>query len=194
VKLFFLVAVICVPPVWGQTAILQIEVVEGEGAVHPFGGRSHTPITVRVTEEGGRPVPGATVSFQLPEDGPSGVFATGLRSEIGLTDAQGRITIRNMRLNRVSGPFEMRITAAKDEVRAGLLSRQYIAASNQPHAKSSRKKWFAVAAIAASAAAGGAVAMRGGGTTGPTSTPTPPAPPPPGPPVIGPPTISIGRP
>ena len=45
-----------------QVAILQIKVVEGEGAVHPPGARSPRPLTIEITDETGRPVPGAAVT------------------------------------------------------------------------------------------------------------------------------------
>ena len=51
----------------GQIAILQIQVVEGEGTVHAPGVRSAHAIAVAVTDESGRPVAGAAVSFHLPE-------------------------------------------------------------------------------------------------------------------------------
>ncbi len=71
----------------GQVAILQIRVIEGEGAVHLPGARSSRPIAVEITDETGRPVAGAAVSFHLPEDGPGGAFVNGLRTEVVITDA-----------------------------------------------------------------------------------------------------------
>ena len=50
-------------PALAQVAILQIRVIEGEGAVHLPGSRSSRPITVEITEETGKPVAGAAVSF-----------------------------------------------------------------------------------------------------------------------------------
>ena len=46
-----------------QVAILQIQIVEGEGAVYAPGARSARPLAVEVTDETGRPVAGAAVSF-----------------------------------------------------------------------------------------------------------------------------------
>ena len=57
-------------------AIVQIKVIEGEGAVYAVGSRATRGIAIQVTDETGRPVEGASVSFRLPDDGPSGSFAT----------------------------------------------------------------------------------------------------------------------
>jgi hypothetical protein len=156
--------------------------------------RAGNSLAVEITDEIGRPVPDATVSFQLPEDGPSGVFATGLRTEVAMTDSQGRAAVRNFRVNTLPGPFEIRITAAKDGVRAGMLSRQYIAgieAGGRAEAKRSRKKWMVLAGIAAGVAVAGVAAGSGGGAARAPASP-PVAPPVP---TIGAPVeITIGAP
>jgi hypothetical protein len=110
-----------------QIAVLQIKVVEGEAAVHPAGTRIAHPLTVEVTDDSGRPVAGAAVSFQLPPDGPSGLFSNGLRTDLVLTDASGRASIHSVQLNRTGGQFRIRITAVKEQARAGAVSIQYIA-------------------------------------------------------------------
>jgi hypothetical protein len=177
-----------------QSLLLQIRTVEGEGAMRAPDSRSGNSLAVEITDEIGRPVPDATVSFQLPEDGPSGVFATGLRTEVAMTDSQGRAAVRNFRVNTLPGPFEIRITAAKDGVRAGMLSRQYIAgieAGGRAEAKRSRKKWMVLAGIAAGVAVAGVAAGSGGGAARAPASP-PVAPPVP---TIGAPVeITIGAP
>ena len=109
-----------------QVAVLQIKVLDGEGAVHPAGAHIVHPLTVEVTDETGRPVAGAAVSFQLPPDGPSGLFSNGLRTDLVLTDASGRASIHSVQLNRTGGQFRIRITAVKEQARAGAISTQYI--------------------------------------------------------------------
>jgi hypothetical protein len=109
-----------------QIAVLQIKVLEGEAAVHPPGARIVRPLTVEVTDENGRPVAGAAVSFQLPPEGPSGLFSNGLRTDLVLTDASGRASIHSVQLNRIGGQFRVRITAVKEQARAGAVSSQYI--------------------------------------------------------------------
>src|SRR6202161_187540 len=109
-----------------QIASLQIKVLEGEGAAHPAGAHISRPLTVQVTDDMGHPVAGAAVSFQLPPEGPSGLFSNGLRTDLVLTDASGRASVHSMQLNRTAGQFRVRITVVKEQSRAGAVSTQYI--------------------------------------------------------------------
>ncbi len=86
-----------------------------------------------ITDETGRPVEGATVSFTLPAEGPGGVFSSGGRTEIAATHADGRAAVWGMQWNRTAGPFEIRITAVKGPARAGVVSSQSL--SNAPEAR-----------------------------------------------------------
>jgi hypothetical protein len=119
--------VLAFPAVIGaQVAIVQLKVVEGEGVMHAAGGRAVKPLTVEVTDETGHPVVGAAVSFHFPEQGSSGVFFNGLRTDVVISDAAGRATVRGFQLNHNPGAFQIRITAAKDQARAGIISTQSI--------------------------------------------------------------------
>ena len=106
-----------------QDSVLHIKIVSGDGAQHAAGSHAK-PLTVEVTDATGRPVAGARVSFQVPEDGPGGLFSNGLRTDIAITDSNGRATEHGLQLNRVAGSFAIRITAAKDQQRAGTIARQ----------------------------------------------------------------------
>jgi hypothetical protein len=110
-----------------QIAILQIKVVEGDGAVHQPGARVSHPLSVEVSDEMAHPVSGAAVSFQLPPEGASGTFSNGLRTDLVLTDARGRAVVHSLQLNRTGGPFRIRITAVKEQARAGMVVSQTIA-------------------------------------------------------------------
>jgi hypothetical protein len=127
-KAFLTRSLVCAFPcvAMAQIAVLQIKVVEGEGAVHPAGVRIARALTVEVTDESGHAVAGATVSFQLPPSGPSGLFSNGLRTDLATTDANGRAAIRSVQLNRTDGTFRIRITAIKEQARAGIVSTQFI--------------------------------------------------------------------
>jgi hypothetical protein len=159
-------------PAEAQIAILRIQVVEGEGTVHGPGSRSARPLTVDVTDETGRPVEGAAVTFHLPENGPGGSFANGLRTEVATTDARGRASAPSFQLNRTPGRFAIRIIASKEQARAGMESFQYVAevnsgAGSAPTAKTAaggRWKW-ALAAAVAGGALGGIVATRSRGNS-----------------------------
>jgi hypothetical protein len=161
--------------------------------VHAAGARDSRGIAVVVTDETGRPVEGAAVSFHLPEQGPSGTFVNGLRTEVAVTDDRGRAAVHSIEFNRVPGRFEIRIVASKEQARAGTVSFQYIAGTSPGAAAAAvkggghrRKKWLIVAAavVAGAGAAGGAMALvRPSAATESTTVLT-----------IGPPSITVGKP
>lgn len=108
-----------------QDSVLHIKIVAGDGAAYALGAHAK-PLTVEVTDSTGRPVAGARVSFQVPEDGPGGLFPNGLRTDIAITDSNGRAAGHGLQLNRTAGSFAIRITAAKEQARAGTIARQSI--------------------------------------------------------------------
>lgn len=175
--------------------IVQLRVIEGDGAVSATGTRATRGLTVQATDEAGKPVDSASVSFRLPDEGPSGIFASGLRTEVVTTKADGRATIWGMQWNKIAGPFEIRITAVKDQARAGIVSAQYLSdtaearsggsASGFQVSHHSRNKWLVITAVVAGAGAGllFAKSSQPAATVAPT-TPT----------QIGSPGIIIGRP
>jgi hypothetical protein len=153
------------PP--AQTAILQIRVVEGEGAIHATNSRAARGLSVEVTDETGKPVGSAAVSFRLPEEGPSGVFANGGKTEIVIAGPDGRATVWGMQWNRQEGPFQIRITAAKGQARAGTTVSQYLSQAAAPKPSGSvailpgskqpgrsSHKWLLITVLAVGAAAG----------------------------------------
>jgi hypothetical protein len=175
-------------------AILQIRVLEGEGVAYPLGGRATRGVTVQVTDETGKPVEGSTVSFRLPEEGPSGTFSNGSRAEITTTRADGRASAWGMQWNRTEGSFEIRITAVKGQARAGTVCAVYLSkltaaiesGSAPPKLGKNRKwLWITVATVAGAGAVLAVTALAGKSSVpvGPTVTPT----------TIGTPTIVIGH-
>jgi hypothetical protein len=159
-------SIVLCQPAAAQVAILQIQVSGGEGAVHAPGARDSRGIAVVVTDETGRPVEGAAVSFHLPEQGPSGTFVNGLRTEVAVTDDRGRAAVHAIEFNRVPGRFEIRIVASKEQARAGTVSFQYIAGVSPGAAAETakggghhRKIWLMVAVVAGIGAAGGTMAL-----------------------------------
>jgi hypothetical protein len=159
------------------SVIVQLKVVEGDGTVYRTGGRATRGITVIVTDEAGKPVPGASVSFRLPDSGPSGVFSSGLRTEVVNTGVDGRASVWGMQWNKVAGPMEIRITAIKDQARAGIVSTQYLndtavaQAGGEGTFKAShggKTKWLLIAAAVGGGAAAGM--MFGRSHSSPTET------------------------
>ncbi len=187
----------------GQVAIVQLRVLEGEGAIHVPASRSWRPIVVQVTEETGQPVAGAAVSFRLPEDAPTGVFASGLKTEIQITDAEGRASVWGIQWGKTTGLVELRITAVKGQARAGIVCPQWIEASAPAGAPSARsadprpgagRKWIAAAVAAGGVLAGGMAIRLARQGSAPTAAAahTPSAAP--AAVQIGPPAITVGRP
>jgi hypothetical protein len=174
-------------------SLIRIQILEGEGSVNSAGSKSERPIAVQLTDETGRPLESVAVSFRMPEEGPSGVFEGGMKTDIAVTTADGRAAVRGVRWNRIAGPFQIRVTAAKGESRAGAICSQYI--SDVPVAKAAhsghrgRAKWMTIAAITAGGAAAGLVATRSHSPQQPSRPPVVAQPV-----QIGLPTISIGRP
>lgn len=179
---------------WAQSpAILQIKVMEGEGSVYAVGARATRGLTVQVTDETGKPVEGATVSFRLPDSGPTGTFASGSRTEIVTTRADGRAGVWGMQWNRTSGSLEIRITALKGQTRAGTVCGLYLSDSPEARASTARvgphggHKWLWIG-LAVGGAAAGAVAVAALTKKSSESTTTPVSV------QIGTPTIIVGQP
>jgi len=159
----------------GEPAILLIRIVEGEGAVYAIGSRATRGVTVQVTDETGKPVVAASVVFRLPNDGPSGAFSSGTQTEIVGTGADGRANVWGMQWNRVPGPLEVRITAAKGQARAGTVCGIYLSnalMTSEPHKQErgasapggwrrNHRIWIGVGIAAAAFAGVAAVSNRG---------------------------------
>jgi len=186
----------CLPPAAAQTAILQVHVLEGEGAVHRLGTRTARALTVQVTDEVGQPVAGAAVAFRLPEEGPTGTFGNGLRSCLETTGPDGRVSVWGVHWGAVAGPVRIRVIAARDRARAGLAVTQFLSdagppgPADRPLRLGSRRAWWV--ALAAGAVSGAAIgAAKAGGARpaisgGPAALTAPVE--------IGPPSVSVGRP
>ena len=111
------------------SVIVQLKVVDGEGVTYRTGTRATRGLTVLVTDETGKPVDMAAVSFRLPDEGASGTFNSGLRTEIVTTGPDGRATVWGMQWNKTAGPVEIRVTAIKEQARAGIISTEYLSDS-----------------------------------------------------------------
>jgi hypothetical protein len=119
-------ALVVLSVVPARNTALRITIVAGEGEKYSEGAHANKPLVIQVTDGSGQPVEGARVSFQLPEDGPGGTFLNGLRTDLAITDANGRANIRGLQINRIPGQFTIRITAAKEQVRAGVVVNQFV--------------------------------------------------------------------
>ncbi len=161
-----------------DSAILQLQVVEGEGAVQTAGFKSGRPVTIQVSDETGKPVAGAAVSFRLPDTDATGLFKSGMKTDVVVTGPDGKASVWGIHWGRFPGQVRIRVTAAKDQARAATVVNQYVsepaaakgAKRLTPSARppGSRWKWVAIAGAGAGA---GAAALAFGGKAAAPSTP-----------------------
>ena len=158
---------------------LQLRVIEGEGVSYRIGTRATRGLTVLVTDEAGRPVDRASVSFRLPDEGASGTFNSGSRTEMVITGPEGHASVWGMQWNKTPGTVEIRIGAVKEQARAGIVSTQFLSDNIAPKAggegvftaSHGGHKWLWISALATGAAAGGAYALLNSRSSSPAANP-----------------------
>ena len=189
----------CVTFAAAETAILQIQVLEGDGAVFGAGSLTQRAFAVRVTDETGRPIEGVAVSFRLPDEEATGLFRNGLRTEIAVTATDGRAAAWGVKWGSVVGSVKVRVTAAKDQARAGTLISAYVSEGGASGAgrerdaplkarSGSRARWWMIVLAASGGAAAAGLARQGKGATQTPAAAAAPAV------QIGNPVIAVGRP
>ena len=157
--------------------MLNLIVVEGEGAINHIRQRTARETIVQVEDENRKPVAGAVVVFTLPNQGAGGTFADGAQTLTVTTDAQGRAVAQGLRVNRIAGRWEMRVNASLGNRTGSVTVTQTNAVAGAAAggaagaaAGISAKTIAIIAAVAGAAAAGGAVAAtRSGGGGGNSS-------------------------
>src|SRR5215813_2562041 len=78
----------------GAAPMLNLVIVEGEGAINNIKQRTQRETIVQVEDANHRPVAGAAVVFTLPSNGASGTFANGSRTITTVTSSDGRASVR----------------------------------------------------------------------------------------------------
>jgi len=101
-----------VPGTPADAAPFLITVLDGDGSINNIREEVNRPITVRVEDPNRNPISGASVSFFLPDDGPTGLFLNGSRVLTAFTDSQGIATSRGIRFNNIVGSMRIRVTAS----------------------------------------------------------------------------------
>ena len=169
-----------------QAPKLNLVVVEGDGAINNIRQRVTREIIVQVEDENRKPVSGASVSFTLPDQGPSGRFSNDSRNSIVQTDSTGRAVVRGMRLNNIPGKMEIRIRASfqGQTTSATVVQTNVVVAAaaaggavGAATAAAGMGKVLAIVAIVAGAAVGGGIAAASGGGGGGGSPAAPVVPP-----------------
>lgn len=154
---------------------LNINVIEGAGAVNNVRTRAAHELTVEVDDENDHPVPGAVVTFFAPNEGPGGAFAGDSQLLTVLTDKDGRAVATSYRPNGAVGDYKIQVTAAYNDLTATASISQSNQAPPVTAAKShSNKKVLLIVAAAAAVAVGAGAGLAGhGSSTGSSgSTPT----------------------
>ena len=171
---------------WGQPAppMLQLVVVEGEGAINNVRSRVNREPLVRVEDQNHKPVAGAAVVFFLPNQGPGGTFANGASSLTTTTDARGRASARGIQFNEQAGPMQIRVAASyAGQTASAVINQSNVVGPVVSGGSSSggagggglstTAKILILVGIAGAGAAAGIVATRGGSSGTPTpATPT----------------------
>jgi len=133
---------------------ISIVIVEGEGAINNVRQRVAREPIVEVVDENRNPVPGALVTFLLPQSGAGAVFPDGSRMLTVLTGDDGRAVARGLRANSLGGNWEIRVSASY----AGATASATIGVVNAAvvGALAGAKLW-AILALVGGAAVGGVV-------------------------------------
>ncbi|WP_321475798.1 hypothetical protein [uncultured Paludibaculum sp.] len=173
------------------TGALTINVLEGAGSVVARDSVSPQRFLVQVNDAAGHPVPSVTVIFRLPAEGPSGEFASGMRSESVLTGTDGKAYVRGVHWNATPGKLDIHVLIPGEKADLKIPAEISASMPTSRHVTpKSPKKWIILAAVSGATIAGLAVA--GGHKNASAAAPAT------GvyvaPPNVGPPVISIGKP
>ena len=159
-------------------AMLNIVIVEGEGAINNIRQRVARDPIVRVEDENRKPVAGAVVVFTLPTEGATGEFGGGAKSVTVTADAQGLAKAQGLKMMGIGGKLPIHVTASYRGRTARTTIMQFVEvpAGVKPGNPSGHGKLIAILVVVGGAAAGGAAyaASRKSSSPGVT-TPTPPS-------------------
>src|SRR5580658_1802714 len=89
----------------------RIMVLEGEGAVNNIHEVVNRAVSVEVDDVNHNPLSGVSVTFFLPNDGPSGLFPNGSRVLTVFTDNKGVAVSRSIRFNNQVGLMKIDVVA-----------------------------------------------------------------------------------
>ncbi len=157
----------------GEPNQINILILEGEGAINNVRQRVAREAMVQVEDENHKPIAGAAVTFFLPGDGASGVFANGARSITILSDEQGKVAVRGMQMNKVAGKVQIRVQANyKGRTSNATISQTNVIVGGAVVGGAVSGKLLAWLLIGAAGAAAGGFAIANSGGGGAKSTPT----------------------
>lgn len=169
---------------------LRIVILDCERAVNDVRAGTACEPKVRVEDEDGKAIAGATVSFTLPNSGPGGSFPPRSQVLVVPTDENGEAIARGFVPNKIDGPFEIRVEASFQGSTAVQPIHQINALPITPGVEKrspGRGMMLAILGGVAAAAAAGLAMRGGGGGAPPAAAPTPGTTITPGKPTVGPP-------
>jgi hypothetical protein len=154
--------------------MLNLVVIEGDGAVNNIRQRTAREPIVQVQDENHKPVAGAIVVFTLPTSGAGGTFANGAHTLTVATDSQGQAVAHGLKPNGIQGQFKIHVNASHNGQNTAIEIAQTNAiiagAAGAAAAGGISAKLIVVLAVVA--AAGGAYyATHSGGSSPATTTP-----------------------
>lgn len=160
-----------VPPPEGPA--LNIVIIEGDGAINNIKQRVAREPIVEVQDENHKPIAGAAVLFELPQNGAGGTFAQGAHTATFTTDANGRAVAHGFHANKIKGKYQIKVTASSQGRTASVSISQTnaLAAGTLAGALSLKTILIVTAAGAAGIAGGIYAATHGGGKSSTTITP-----------------------
>ena len=165
-------------PATAQVApMLNLVVLEGEGATNNIRQRTAREPIVQVQDENHKPVAGAIVVFTLPSNGAGGAFANGARTLTMVSDNQGQAVARGFHPNGLKGQYQIRVSATHQGQTASTSINQtnaVLAASGAAAGAGLSAKLIAVLVVAGAAAAGGAYYATHNGSGTPPAAVIPP--------------------
>ena len=153
---------------------LNINVVEGAGAVNNVRTRAARELGVEVDDENDKPVPGAMVTFFAPNEGPGGTFAGDSQLITVMTDKEGRALVNSFRPNGTAGDYKIQVTASYgDQVANATISQaNQIPTVTTGASSHNGKKVGIIVAVVAVAGVGAALGLGHGGSNSSSSTGT----------------------
>ena len=153
--------------------MLNLVVVEGEGATNNIRQRTARAPVVQVEDENHKPIAGAIVVFTLPSNGAGGAFANGARTLTMVSDSKGQAVANGFRPNGLKGQFNIHVNASFQGLTATISIAQINAALTASGAVASAgvsTKLIVVLAALGAAAAGGAYWATLNGSNTPPAT------------------------
>jgi len=151
-----------------QPVPFRIKVIEGDGAINNIRQPVNRGASVVVEDENHNPLSGVSVTFFLPNEGPSGLFPNGNRVLSVFTDDKGIASSRGVRFNNQVGLMKIGVvaslfaqTASATITQTNISSNSSIKSSYVPamgipksSVRSHAKTWIILGVVAGAAAGG----------------------------------------